>query len=606
MTLAKRSAAVLAVLTLTAVGANIATGTAAGAKQPAPPGKATKIRVRAGHTVTGISERLPRTRANGLLTGSFVVGPGHAAAYGSSMVIYDADGRQVDALPIWDKGKFSVYLTPSKRGYTVCDKDLASHSDRPTGAPICLGGASWSLRSKPADAQLVPLRAGQHVHLGRITMPVSGEIRGRVHDARGKLLTSWETIRSVSDPSYVRHVISYPGREIYRVDGLPPSPKGFVVCFSNYAYRPAGSGDYPTGYEGNCGGVQWNGRVQSIPKNAPAVQVASGQTVKVPGVLRPAGAVSGSVVRPNLKGAALNTDVWVFDRHNHVVPTVGGDVSTRTKYSVEGIPPGHSYQFCAAPNNWPAPQLSLFGQCYGGGRWEQGQPPSGKFVRITRGHTTTGINFHLAPAASISGTVRKPNGSLDAPARAYLYTAGGRLVQTDGIGAYSDTSQFHFRALKPGRYVVCVRDRGTQQIKGGSPRPAPACHGSAAWDGPMASLPSKAKRVRVTGAQHVSGIDVTLKPGGAITGTATDPVKGSRLAGSLVYLYKANGTFLRERRLRDMYQGPHAYSPRYLFTGVPMSKTGYLICFPGDVISGRHSPFEHGGRCWRNVAWRRS
>ena len=112
-------------------------------------------------------------------------------------------------------------------------------------------------------------------------------------------------------------------------------------------------------------------------------------------------------------------------------------------------------------------------------------------------------------------------------------------------------------------------------------------------------MPADAGRVPLARGQHVTGVDITLQPGGAISGTISH--SGTPLQHFEVYVLNANGDVLGSAFERLQ---PGVYT----IGDLAPSTAGYRVCVIGEIEntpwSGKHNPVTgHANTCYGDAAW---
>jgi hypothetical protein len=213
--------------------------------------------------------------------------------------------------------------------------------------------------------------------------------------------------------------------------------------------------------------------------------------------------------------------------------------------------------------------------------------PSGvTHVAVTAGNTTSGINGHLDPGASISGTIESVAGGkpLSTTVTAYL---GGKVAgsaSADGAGHYVIGGL----AASSTGYAVCVE--ALNLTAGGSKTGyLGRCYKKALWSG--GGIPSGAKKVPLTSGQQRTGIDIKLPVGGAISGRITDASTGKPVKNGVVAVFNSSGRLLTT--------APANSTGRYRARGLAAASGDRACAFPTSPSAS----VSHKGRCWKNVAW---
>jgi hypothetical protein len=188
-----------------------------------------------------------------------------------------------------------------------------------------------------------------------------------------------------------------------------------------------------------------------------------------------------------------------------------------------------------------------------------------RYVTVGQGLTATGIDIHRGKAASVSGSVRRADGSAAGSASvtivAYGYT---RTISTGADGGFT------FGGLPTGRYVVSATEGGS----------------TVWWNG--AGSRTGASNIDVSG-DDVSGVTLTLPSGYTLSGTLTDS-GGQVMASTRMYLLSASG---------QQTQATSSATGEYAFHGVAAGtyKLGVLVGYsivwlPGTYSSSLAATFD--------------
>ncbi|HZZ97087.1 MAG TPA: hypothetical protein VFE19_08730 [Jatrophihabitantaceae bacterium] len=580
----RAAAVVSAVLSLVAT----ATDSAIAAVPPPPPG-ATPVTVQAGQTTPDINVTLQPLDSFGTIAGKLA---DVKSGTGTTLYLVTPNGRRVNHQLIGssaENGRFQLTAPPSARGYALCALHPNRHWARPTPYPQCAGGVVWNGKAPPATANFISLSAGQTVHLGTVALKPGSKIFGQVTRTNGQQLQGNVVAQSLSHPNLPR-VIAQVGRYPhpgYLLDGLAPSPKGWIVCVDGHTAYTGRRKFSATGSVGTCaGGAIWEGG--PLPSDAEPIHVAPGAKLHhISERLPDAGEIAGTVVAHGSRRTLRGTFVAVFDHDGHEL----SDSYSAARYRVDGLSGGR-YYVCAAArfdDNDDQGKHSYFGHCYHGRQWAPGQQPSGDLVSVTRGAVTSGVDPVLSRAATIKGAVSGAK-----HARVYLYDSTGKQIETrlaNPSGLYS------FLWLSPasddGYYVCAIDGAGVLHDAVG----APNCYGATSWEGAGARVPAGAQPVQVRAGKTTTGIDFTLPAGGAISGTVTAARVDNDWPDTLVYLFDQNGTPIQSTHVSGL-------DGSYEFEGVAAG-TSHRVCVAGTSMwqgpdkGGRKYP----GRCYTAAAW---
>jgi Putative Ig domain/Carboxypeptidase regulatory-like domain len=248
------------------------------------------------------------------------------------------------------------------------------------------------------------------------------------------------------------------------------------------------------------------------------------------------GTITG-VVRRASDGAGLpNFAVRVYDASTSLVTTVGTDEGGA--YSVTGLPSG-TYFAHVAPFDFT--RLDLMPELFDGLPCPPRAPTdcriaSGTPIFVTAGATTSGIDFSLDPASTISGTVVAADTGAPLSRRVAAYAADVEVAfaQTNASGQYT------LAGLAPGLYRVRASIPFAPFDKYVDTWYKDVCVGCAGTPSAVIVPPSA----------NVTGIDFSLAAGGTISGTVTCEI-GPRdfVAPPGVFAYSASGTLVRPASL---------------------------------------------------------
>ena len=215
-------------------------------------------------------------------------------------------------------------------------------------------------------------------------------------------------------------------------------------------------------------------------------------------VLELGGTITGTVTRASDGTAVEDVDFNVYDADSGNYVSVTYSVNSDGTYTISGLPAG-AYKLEAYPFN-----DELLWEYYGGGQ----DFGSATAVSVTKGGTTSGIDFSLETGGSISGTVF--NEDVD-PVEG-VWVSASDYDTFDGNGCYTDSDgNYTITGLETGTYRVRVSTYDTGYI-------------SEYYDN---KAYSDATGVSVTQGQETSGINFVLELGGTITGTVTRASDGT-------------------------------------------------------------------------------
>ncbi len=254
-------------------------------------------------------------------------------------------------------------------------------------------------------------------------------------------------------------------------------------------------GQYQVGFGPGCGSRQQNAANRDLAEayfaprgllSGPAfVSAAVGTTYAINGVDPEAGAIAGKL--RTASGRAVQAScLYLTGISGPAIADSGEGGAFGSTYKFAGLLPG-TYTVTFAPS------------CAGGSyenQWYKDRPsPAGATrVRITAGHTTSGISSALIDGGSLAGTV----------------TSGGKPVFGMCVFAQS-TSQYldsgSAVTTKAGHYVIRGLNSGRYEVEF-----AP-CNGTS----PLAGL-LLGRTVQVTAPRRTSGVNAVAQLGGSISG----------------------------------------------------------------------------------------
>ncbi len=207
---------------------------------------------------------------------------------------------------------------------------------------------------------------------------------------------------------------------------------------------------------------------ESYTANEQTVTVTAGaETSSIDFALAQGGSISGTVTDASGAVSDVHVEAWNDEDTGHGWTKTGSSGT----YTITGLPAG-TYNVEVHYSNY-APQMQ-------------------SSVSVTAGQTTSGIDFTLAAAGAISGTV----------------TYGGAGVADIEVFAWSPGTYAGGEALTDasGNYVIDDLPAGTYKVK-------PEAEGYAG---------TMEEDVSVTAGVNTTGVDFTLSDGGNLTGTVTD------------------------------------------------------------------------------------
>ncbi|MGE0816734.1 MAG: carboxypeptidase regulatory-like domain-containing protein [Vicinamibacterales bacterium] len=216
---------------------------------------------------------------------------------------------------------------------------------------------------------------------------------------------------------------------------------------------------------------------------------------------------------------------------------------------------------------------------------------NGTAIQITNGGTTPNVDFHLTPAAGISGRVRNAVTSAALPGvTLWAYASTNGTVVPFG-GTQTDAS---------GNYAILGLPSGSYYVATATATAVNEVYDNGACPGPcdLNEVPSLGRRVLATAGQPTTGIDFDLDPGGMITGVIRDAITSAPVA-TIIGLYRpGNGTAIRVTNAFSDASGMFAVGglPSGTYFAVFLGSLPYAVelfggihCYPcasGELLSG--------------------
>jgi hypothetical protein len=553
------------------------------------PSGASRVPVTAGSVTSGIDAHL---RGAASIEGTITAVAGGVI---SATVIAYLDGAPVRAAVTSGAGHYFLGgLIASSSGYAVCVNGSSVSGGNSTTGYLgrCWKTALFKGTTVPAGADKVPLTNGQHETGIDIAMPSAAAIAGKVVNGSGSGIPSTKVIaKNIADGSTFIGLTLDDGT--YRIRGLTPSAGGYRVCAD-----PSLTTMGPTGFRPRCfQDVPWNGG--AIPPGAKAVSITAGQTHSGVNIRLLRGAAIAGTVNAAGSGQPLaHIGVAAFSSAGNVLGRAATDSGGH--YKIRGLPESTSIHVCASTRfttgtNYP-------GECWKEKSWNGQDLPAGMTdVATTVGATHTGIAFTLqalfVPSSSIAGRVIEQAGSepLQGALVSLFTSTDGTPLRTTATDA---NGHFKFDDLfgSSSGYRVCARATTETTRSSGTPTGgwAPRCYVDGAWDG--ASAPVNATKVPLMAGENRTGVKVTLRRGGGVSGTVFKfRLHGAARLGNIpVFVFKPNG-----KRLGATISS-HA-DGTYSITNLPPSADGYIVCFDGRAASAGTAGYLP--RCWEEQAW---
>ena len=356
----------------------------------------------------------------------------------------------------------------------------------------------------------------------------------------------------------------------YSLDGLAAGSYriGFASGFS-------GTANYASQY--------YSGKLDLA--SADAVVVATGQTVNgIDAALQSNGQVSGTVTDADTHAPVSGANVEAFDASGNFIS--GAITGSDGTYTVYGLGAG-SYRIEFVDYGHHSAQ-------YYNGKTTLGTADP---VTVNQGTTTTGIDAALQTGGTISGIVT--DASTGQPVSGITVSTQLAVNFPIPVSATTD-SQGHYtlQGLDTGTYAV--------QFSGGD-------YFSQYYNGRASS--SSADPVSVTSGQPTTGINVSLTPGGVITGTVTDANTRAGISGVPVSAFNAQGVLvasadttaggayrispLPSGSYRVQFNNPGSaanYVPQYYNAKSTLGGADAMSVTQGQTITGIDAALQPGGQ----------
>jgi hypothetical protein len=561
-----------------------------------------------GAVVTGspiASASLPAgTSQVSVTSGNSVLGIDGHVQYGggvSGHVVRAAGGAGVQAgVEVWSGGKlvaigqsdptgdYTIEGLLDDNNYAVCVPSVAIVTSTQTGLRgRCHGGAAYDGKTPPGAAYTLPVASGELVTSIDIVLPKAAAISGKVTTPGGAGLAGVTVLVRNRSTGRTFHGATT-GSGTYLVNGLTPSSSGYTVCFHPHTLG-TGTGFLPRCYLN----AAWSGF--GSPSGAQAVSASTGQVHQgIDQRLPHAGAISGTVRKGS--GAALpHVAVVVFSAAGRRLASTTTDIVGH--YTVRGLSAATGDRVCVAPFD-ASDTVRYLGRCWRTTSWTgRGLPAGTDPVAVQVGATHTGINLTVGRTVyvlgTIAGTVHQTltPGPMQA-ADVYLFSNSGtqlRQTNSDVDGNYS------FPNLRPSAagYVVCVSAALTEPSPFSATGWESRCHSNTLWDGISFPVPTAATRVALAPGQQVTGVDVTLHPGGGIEGyvyvgdTDTTPLTAT----IPVYAFTPGGR-------QVVYTLTNPETGGYELEG--LNPGNYVVCFDPRPAGGTPA---YQAQCYNSVGW---
>ncbi|WP_428563788.1 MAG: carboxypeptidase regulatory-like domain-containing protein [Solidesulfovibrio sp. DCME] len=270
----------------------------------------------------------------------------------------------------------------------------------------------------------------------------------------------------------------------------------------------------------------WDGSSGNRDCNAatPLFITAGQSTGPLHFLISPAGTVSGRVVDNHGNPVRyVNTRLYTGSPCGQYTFVAGTGTDSNGNYTISAPVGGPYYPF--ADGTWSGINLVPSWWNSSGG---SNDCSTASTVNVTQGNDTPGVDFTLSPGAMLSGQLTDSQGAAitSATVRAYTGSACGSRKQVASI--YTNTGSYTLYGVPPGNVVVqATSDQGQIPVW---------------WDGVSGNNNcATAQTLSVVAEQTVSGLDMTLPAGGAISGAVHSSL-GPSLANVSIYAYRLDGT----------------------------------------------------------------
>jgi hypothetical protein len=387
---------------------------------------------------------------------------------------------------------------------------------------VCL-----SCNSMTSGGQLVTVTNGVATGPIDFALDAGGHISGTITNAAGgaPIANIGVQIFNAAGLAIDGGRVSANGSGVYTSSGLPPG---------TYYART-------TNIQGFIN-KQWNGldcpQTSCLPTAGTPIVVSGTATASgIDFSLTMGGRISGTLTDATTHAPITFMGVTLFSSVGVNLGQVNSDGSGN--YTSQGLPPGTYYARTATSTFFLNNQLvGYIDQLWNGMACVPAclSPTTGTPIAVTSASTTTGVNFNLTAAGSVSGTVvdaGAPTTGL-ASIGVQIYTAAGAFAKattTNTVGGYT------VGGLPAGTYYARTSSGSNQFYQDELYREMPCGSGCAVTAGTPITVPPLGM---------ASGVDFTLSSGaGSISGTVTDAVTSAALPAVTVQIYASDGTFVK-------------------------------------------------------------
>ncbi len=484
--------------TLVDYAAQYYTGTPGGS-----PSSAVPITVTPGATTSGIDAVMAE---GGSISGTVTDAQSAATLADICVSAYEYGGQGMATTVTLANGSYDISGLASG-GYVIqfaeCGNAVGATSyvgqfyDGVSGGSPTYGGAT-----------VVNVTAGTTTSGIDAAMVIGGDLTGTVSDTSGAGIGEICVVALTPQGQWVATGMTL-SDGTYDVTGLPTG--SYMVQFEECGNLGTGLSYIAQYYSG-----------QATAATATLVSVTAGSvTASVNATLTLGGTISGSVTSAVTSSGAPGLCVVGLTPQGQWV------ASATTQ-------PDGSYNLAGLPSGSYVVEFETCGLAAGPGYVTQFYDGSTTFsgataVSVSAGAITSGISAALQPGGAMSGVVTDAAGTAVSGVCAAISTTGGQFIVGQGVGA---NGTWAVGGLAAGTYDVSFQDCGPTSGTG---------YLTQYYDG--SSTQSGATPVTVTAGQTSTGIDATLQPGGAISGTVSVS-GGSGLGGICVNAMTPGGQFV--------------------------------------------------------------
>ena len=478
-------------------------------------------------------------------------------------------------------GSYTVKrLPPSSSGYAVCfEASQATGGGSTTGyLDECNANQSWSgsFGDFPPGLTAVPVTTGATATVDA-ALDSAGAISGRAVESGTNAPLSGVTITLYKDGTEINTGGVTGPDGTYRINGLVASDT-YLVCFD-----PTPSvGGVITGHQKQCYRNQpWDGF--DPPPTGLNVAVSAGATTpSINASFKPAAGISGTVTAASGGAPVRGATVTIYDSAKNYVESVS--TNNAGAYLAGTLPTStRGYYICvdASFSQPPDNAAGFVRQCYNGVTQTDSQVPTGATkIPLAAGQNAT-VDFSLAAASAISGTVTTGTTPLFGANITVFDTHGNPVGNT----STSESGTYLVPGLSPSStgYLVCAD--GAFATGGTSTAGyLAACWKTKPW---IPGNPPAGTRVPVPASTTVTGIDMKLGAASGISGTVSGFTGNNFFA--TVDVYDQSGNFMGGT-------GFGGSDGSWSIGGLPANSQGYVVCFD---MSGS----GYVNQCYQNVDW---